>query len=59
MIVTEYIMDLFMTDGLIEKLGNWYPRVLAVMSCVIPFTFILGVFGFMGLTIWAVTKALR
>lgn len=57
--MTEYIMNIFMTEGLIEKLGNWYPRVLAVMSCVIPFTFILGVFGFMGLTIWAVTKALR
>lgn len=57
--MTEYIMDIFMTDGLIEKLGNWYPRVLAVMSCVIPFTFILGVFGVMALTLYSAFKALR
>lgn len=57
--MTEYIMDIFMTDGLIDKLGNWYPRVLAVMSCVIPFTFILGVFAFMCLVLYSAFKALR
>lgn len=57
--MTEYIIDIFMTDGLIEKLGNWYPRVLAVMSCVIPFTFILGVFAFMCLVLYSAFKALR
>ena len=57
--MTEYIMDIFMTENLIEKLGNWYPRVLAVMSCVIPFTFIIGVFLFMGLVIYSAFKALR
>ena len=57
--MTEYIMDIFMTDNLIDKLGNWYPRVLAVMSCVIPFTFIIGVFGFMCLVLYSAFKALR
>lgn len=55
----EYIMNMFLTDEVIETLGNWYPRVMAVMSCVIPFAFILGVFGLMALVIWASFRALR
>lgn len=55
----EYIMNMFLTDEVIETLGNWYPRVMAVMSCVIPFTFIIGVFGLMALVIWASFRALR
>lgn len=57
--MTEYIMNIFMTENLIDRLGNWYPRVLAVMSCVIPAMFILGVFLFMGLVIYSAFKALR
>ena len=29
-------MMLFIDERMIETLGNWYPRVMAVMSCVIP-----------------------
>lgn len=34
------IMMLFIDERMIETLGNWYPRVMAVMSCVIPFTYV-------------------
>lgn len=44
MFTVEEIMDLFLTETIIESMGNWYPRVLAVMSCVIPFSYLL--FGF-------------
>lgn len=44
MFTVEEIMNLFLTDTVIESMGNWYPRVLAVMSCVIPFSYLL--FGF-------------
>lgn len=44
MFTVQEIMELFLTDTVIESMGNWYPRVLAVMSCVIPFSYLL--FGF-------------
>lgn len=44
MFTIEEIMNLFLTESIIEALGNWYPRVLAVMSCVIPFSYLC--FGF-------------
>lgn len=44
MFTVQEIMDLFLTESVIESMGNWYPRVLAVMSCVIPFSYLL--FGF-------------
>lgn len=44
MYTVEEIMDLFLTETIIEIMGNWYPRVLAVMSCVIPISYLL--FGF-------------
>lgn len=44
MFTVQEIMDLFLTESVIEAMGNWYPRVLAVMSCVIPFAYLL--FGF-------------
>lgn len=53
------IMSMFIDDATIAILGNWYPRVYAVMSCVIPFTFILGVFLFLGLIIREVFKTCR
>ena len=53
------IMDMFIDQNAIDIMGNWYPRVYAVMSCVIPFTFILASFAFVGLILWAVYRALR
>lgn len=44
MFTVQDVMDLFLTDTVIENLGNWYPRVLAVMSCVIPTLYILFTF---------------
>lgn len=57
--MVKSIMDLFINPELIEILGNWYPRVMAVMSCVIPFVFILGVFGFFGMCIFICWKAFK
>ena len=53
------IMELFIDSNTQSVLGNWYPRVMAVMSCVIPFTFILASFAFVGLVLFAVYRALR
>lgn len=44
MFTVENIMDLFLTETVINNMGNWYPRVLAVMSCVIPTLYILFTF---------------
>jgi len=41
MFTVQDVMDLFLTETVIESMGNWYPRVLAVMSCVIPTLYIL------------------
>lgn len=30
------LLDNFLTPQMIENMGNWYPRVLAVMACVVP-----------------------
>lgn len=57
--MVEDIMNMFITDNQIADLGNWYPRVLAVMSCVIPTLFIMASFAFIGLILWAVYRALR
>lgn len=45
MFTVEDILSLFVSQNVIESMGNWWPRVLAVMSCVIPamyvcFTFV-------------------
>lgn len=45
MFTIENIMDMFLTEPVIESMGNWYPRVLAVMSCVIPTAYILFTFA--------------
>lgn len=45
------ILSMFIDQNTIDILGNWYPRVYAVMSCVIPFMFILGSFLLLAL-IW-------
>lgn len=44
MFTVESIMDMFLTETVIENMGNWYPRVLAVMSCVIPTCYVLFTF---------------
>lgn len=41
MFTVEDILNLFLTPSIIESMGNWYPRVIAVMSCVIPFTYLV------------------
>lgn len=30
------LLNNFFTPQMIEDMGNWYPRVLAVMACVVP-----------------------
>lgn len=49
--MVDDILSMFIDQSTINVLGNWYPRVVAVMSCVIPFTFILGSFLLLAL-IW-------
>lgn len=44
MFTIESIMNMFLTEQVIDDMGNWYPRVLAVMSCVIPTAYILFTF---------------
>lgn len=46
-------MMLFIDERMIEILGNWYPRVMAVMSCVIPFTTLLAIIAFCGVCVCA------
>lgn len=53
------IMMLFIDERMIQTLGNWYPRVMAVMSCVIPFTFVLASLLGLGLILHNVWRALR
>lgn len=36
MINVENLLNLFLTPSIIESMGGWYPRVIAVMSCVVP-----------------------
>lgn len=40
MFTVEEIMNFFVSQEIIEAMGNWWPRVLAVMSCVIPTIYI-------------------
>lgn len=40
MFTVEDIMTLFVSQTIIDSMGNWWPRVLAVMSCVIPTLYI-------------------
>ena len=35
------ILDFFISAEMVETMGNWWPRVVAVMSCVIPFMYTL------------------
>lgn len=37
----QEILDFFISQEMVETMGNWWPRVVAVMSCVIPFMYIL------------------
>lgn len=53
------LLMMFVDDTTIEIMGNWWPRVNAVMSCVIPFTFIIGAFALIGLLVHEAFKVLR
>lgn len=44
MFTVEDIMTLFVSQNIIDSMGNWWPRVLAVMSCVIPALYIVFTF---------------
>lgn len=56
MFTVENIMDMFLTETVIENMGNWYPRVLAVMSCVIPTAYILFTFVVVAIILACVWK---
>lgn len=45
MFTVEDIMKFFVSDTIIDSMGNWWPRVLAVMSCVIPALYITFTFA--------------
>lgn len=57
--MVENLLMQFITQDTIEKMGAWYPRVLAVMSCVIPTAYLLCVCGFFGLVLYTVYKILK
>ena len=57
--MVEELLTLFISPDTVERMGNWYPRVLAVMSCVIPFTILLAFLGFFGLVLWSIYKLLK
>lgn len=44
MFTVQDILEIFLTEQIIETMGNWYPRVCAVMSCLIPTMYLA--FGF-------------
>lgn len=56
MFTVESIMNMFLTETVIESMGNWYPRVLAVMSCVIPCLYILFTFVTVGIILACIWK---
>lgn len=58
MFTVESILDFFLTDTIIESMGNWYPRVIAVMSCVIPTMYIAFTFVSVLYLLYAVWKIL-
>lgn len=58
MFTIENIMDMFLTESIVESMGNWYPRVLAVMSCVIPTAYILFTFITVGIILACVWKVI-
>ena len=53
------ILSMFIDDATITILGNWYARVYAVMSCVIPFTFIIGAFALIALILHEVFRIIK
>ena len=44
MYTVEDLMSFFVSQNVIDSMGNWWPRVLAVMSCVIPALYIVFTF---------------
>lgn len=55
----EELLTQFISADTVEKMGAWYPRVLAVMSCVIPFMYVLAVIGFHALALYTLWRILR
>ena len=55
----DYIMNIFLDENAISIMGNWYARVYAVMSCVIPCLFILGVFAMFAMILHEVFQILK
>lgn len=45
MYTVEELMNFFVSQNVIDGMGNWWPRVLAVMSCVIPALYIVFTFA--------------
>ena len=41
MFTVSDILNIFLDDTIIANMGNWYPRVIAVMSCFIPAAYII------------------
>lgn len=37
----QEILEFFISSEMVETMGNWWPRVIAVMSCVIPTMYLL------------------
>lgn len=37
----QEILEFFISSEMVESMGNWWPRVIAVMSCVIPTMYLL------------------
>lgn len=58
MFTVESILDFFLTEPIIEIMGNWYPRVIAVMSCVIPTMYIAFTFVSVLYLLYAVWRIL-
>lgn len=56
MINVQNLLDLFLTDKIIEDMGNWYPRVVAVMSCVLPTMYIAFSMACVFTLFWALWK---
>lgn len=52
------ILNYFIDESVIETLGNWYPRVIAVMSCVLPALFAGTFCALILMIVWIVAKGM-
>lgn len=56
MINVENLLNLFLTEKIIEDMGCWYPRVLAVMSCVLPTMYVCFSMACVLVLFWSIWK---